>query len=288
VDTRALVVGLVGVLLPLSAAAQPQLELSTTVAAPAEIVHVTIVGNPGSYYALLGSSVNSGAALAGVRLKVGPDVVILSIGQLAGDGRATVNVIPPFLGSVLDRYYVQAVTSPSSKFETIEPSPLDVIRNGDLVTGLEGPPGPEGPAGPPGPTGPIGPTGPVGPQGPAGPTGPQGFTGPRGPSDAWRSGSSLVIPVGEFILFTQVQITNNNPGDVGLTCNLNFSGSYGGIVYAPGYVHVRSGQRGTVTFTGTAEIINGTGTITATCGSLPFGVTASFHQTAIQMGNVRP
>ena len=112
VGQRALFVGfLVGVLFPASLSAQPQLALSTTVAVPAESVSVTISGQPGAYYALLGSSVNSGAALAGIRLRVGPDVAILSLGQLASTGQATVSIVPPFLGSVLDRYYLQVVTS---------------------------------------------------------------------------------------------------------------------------------------------------------------------------------
>ncbi len=273
---------LASVLLVASAAAQPQISLSSSVVAPDESVAVTITGQPGAYYALLGSSVNSGASFAGVRLKLGRDVVSLATGTLGGDGQATVSIVPPFLGTVLDRYYIQAVTSFSPQFDPLEASAVAVIRNGDLVTGLEGPPGPEGPAGP------IGPTGPTGPQGPAGPTGPQGFTGPRGPSDAWRAGNGLTVPVGKFILIIQVQLANDGPYEVGMTCNLYFSGTYGGITYAPASGSVRSGRRNTLIMTGTADIVNGTGTITGSCGSLPTGVTATFHMTAIQVEKIHP
>ena len=285
--SRALILGLlVGVLVPARALAQPELSLSTTVAVPAESVSVTITGQPSAYYALLGSAVNSGAALAGVRLRVGSDVTILKTGQLDGSGQATMNIVPPFLGSVLDRYYVQVVTSFSSRFDTIDPSEVAVIRNGDLVIGLEGPPGPEGPQGPAGPQGATGAIGPMGPQGPAGPTGPQGLTGPRGPSDSWRGSGSIVLPVGKFVLLTQVQVTNNGTAEVNTSCNLSFSGSYGGVGYVPPSVYVPAGRRGTVMFMGTSDILNGTGTITGYCNSLPAGASVFFHWTAIKVDNL--
>ena len=117
--------------------------------------------------------------------------------------------------------------------------------------------------------------------------GPQGLTGPRGPSDAWRGGNSVTVPVGNFILLTQVQIVNNSPYEVGMTCNLHFSGVYGGIAYAPASGSVRSGRRNTLMILGSADIVNGTGTITGECGALPAGVTATFHITAIQVAAIR-
>jgi hypothetical protein len=290
--------------LPASAAAQPQISLSTTVAEPAQGVAVTITGAPGAFYALLGSSMNSGAVHAGVRLEVGRDLAILSSGTLDGAGRAAVSVTPPFIGTVLDRYYLQAVTSFSPRFDSIAASVGAVVRNGDLVTGLSGPPGPEGergpegPAGPAGPAGltgpagadgaagPAGPAGPIGPTGPRGATGPQGFTGPRGPSDGWRRGGTMTLPVGDFILIAQVQLVNNGPFEVGMTCNLHFTGTFGGITYAPASGSVRSGQRGTLMILGNADIVNGTGTITGSCGSLPAGVSATFHLSAIQVATM--
>jgi hypothetical protein len=259
-------------LLAASAAAQPQIAVSTTVVTPGEQVAITITGDPGAYYALLGSAVDSGGSFAGARLKLGPSVVVLTTGTIGGDGQAAVSVEPPFVGTVLDRYYFQVVTSFSSQFNTLEASDAVVVRNYDLVDGLEGPPGPPGPAGL------------QGPPGPQGPAGVQGLTGPRGPSDAWRGGNTVIIPVGDFVLMTQVQIVNNGPYDVGMSCNLYFSGSYGGITYAPASGNVRAGQRGTLFILGSADIVNGTGTITGNCGSLPFGVTATFHITAIQVG----
>lgn len=128
-----------------SAAAQPQISLSTSVVTPAGSVNVTVTGAPGAFYALLGSSVDGGDPFAGPRLKVGRDVAILATDMLDGAGQATVSIVPPFTGTVLDRYYVQAVTSFSPQFDTLEASAAAVIRNGDLVSGLAGPPGPEGP-----------------------------------------------------------------------------------------------------------------------------------------------
>ncbi len=166
----------VWVLFAAPASAQTQISLSTTVVRPGEAVTVTVNGDPGEYYAVIGSSVNGGFSYAGVALGVGPDVVILAQGMLGGSGAASIRVVPPFNGTVLDRYYLQAVTSPGPTFAPLEPSPGRAVRNGDLVTGLvgaEGPPGPSGPAGPagaPGGMGAQGPTGPIGPPGPAGAT----------------------------------------------------------------------------------------------------------------------
>ena len=260
-----------------SAAAQPTLSLSKSVVAPGESVTVSISGTPGAFYALLGSSVNSGGSFSRENLRVKNDVTVITTGTLDGGGQASVSIVPPFVGSVLDRFYVQAGTSLSSRFDTFEFSAVAVIRNGDLVTGLEGPPGPQGPAGP---QGPVGPQGPAGAQGPAGP---QGLTGPRGPSDAWFVGNNLVLPPGNFFLITQVQLANSSGADANVTCQLSFSGSNGGITVSPASETVHAGRGGTVTYLGTADIQSGTGTITGTCGNLAAGVTATFHIGAIQV-----
>src|SRR5690349_4096434 len=105
-----------------SAAAQPQVSLSSTVVAPGESVAITVTGTPGAFFALLGSSVDSGETFAGERLKLGRDVAVLATGTLDGAGQVTLNVKPPFLGAVLDRFYFQAATSFSAKFETLESS----------------------------------------------------------------------------------------------------------------------------------------------------------------------
>jgi len=257
-----------------NAAAQPQVVLSKTVVAPDESVAITINGAPGALYALLGSSVDDGQGFVREGLKLRRDAVLVATGSLDAAGQATLNVKPPFLGTVLDRFYFQAVTSFSAKFDQIELSAAAIVRNGDLVKGLEGPAGPQGPAGPTGQTG------------AAGPAGPQGLTGLRGPSDAWLRGNTLVLPTGNFFLITQVQIENSTAVEVGMICNLFFSGSNGGIVFAPASTSVRAGRDGSVTMIGTSDILGGTGTITGNCGALPAGVTATFHISAIQVGTI--
>jgi len=167
-------------LLVASASAQPQLTLSTTVVVPGETVTVTVTGRPGEFYAVLGSSVNGGFSYAGVALGVGNDVVILAQGVLGGSGEEFIDVVPPFNGTLLDRYYLQVVTSTAQNFVPPQPSQVRAVRNGDLVIGLPATEGPQGPSGPAGPIGARGPDGPQGAPGPQGATGPQGPPGPPG------------------------------------------------------------------------------------------------------------
>ncbi len=266
-----------------NAVAQPQIALSTTVVAPGEAVVVTVNGGPGQFYAVLGSSVNSGFSYKGVELGVGRDVAILQNGVLDSSGQATAAIVPPFNGTVLDRYYLQAVQSTNSNFNPLQASQVGVVRNGDLVSGLNGPPGPEGPPGPQGAAGPAGPPGPAGVPGPVGPIGP---VGPRGPSDAWR-GNTLTLPAGRFMLTVRVQIENNSLVEVGMTCNLFVSATNNaGIIYSPAMGNVRAARRDTLVILGEADVISGTGTITGSCGSLPEGVTAHFSMMAIQVAAV--
>jgi Collagen triple helix repeat (20 copies) len=163
------------------------LTVNSDVVVPGTAVTATIIGAPGQHFAVLGSSVGGGLSHAGVSLSMGTDFAVLAIGVLDGSGQSAVGVIPPFLITVLDRYYIQAVTSTSPTFTSIQASQGRVLRNADLVGGLVGPggpPGTQGIAGPPGPQGPMGSQGPIGPQGPAGPLGPpgaQGAIGPQGP-----------------------------------------------------------------------------------------------------------
>jgi hypothetical protein len=257
-----------------SASAQPQVTLSSPAVSPGDSVVVTITGAPGAYYALLGSAVDNGESFARDGLKPQKDVEVLATGTLDGAGEATLNVKPPFLGTVLDRFYFQAATSFAPKFDSLEASAAVVVRNNDLVKDLTGPVGPQGPAGPTGAPGPVG------------PAGPQGFTGPRGPSDAWPGGNTVVLPAGKFMLVTQVQIANTSGSEVSMRCNLFFSGNNGGITYADAATSVRAGRNGSVTLLGTSEILTAPGTITGNCGSLPAGVTATFHIHAIQVGTI--
>ncbi|MGE0811742.1 MAG: hypothetical protein AB7O28_15880 [Vicinamibacterales bacterium] len=145
--------------------AQTQLTLSATVAAPGQGVTATVLGPPGDFFVLIGSSVNAGLTYGGVPLGVGLDVTILAQGVLDPSGQASTTVVPPFTGSVLDRYYLQAITSSSPSFLPPHPSAPRAVRNADLLAGVTGAPGPPGPQGPPGPAGATGPAGPRGPSG---------------------------------------------------------------------------------------------------------------------------
>jgi hypothetical protein len=172
-----------------AAAQAPAATLSKTVVAPGTASAVTVAGVPGHYFAIVGSTTGAGFVYAGVPFAVGTDIRILAMGNLDGTGRALVYVVPPFLGSSLDRYYIQAVVSPVPNFVPLQAAPGNVLVNGDLAglaaSGLAGPAGPagaEGPTGLMGPAGPTGATGAQGPQGPAGATGAAGAQGPAGPA----------------------------------------------------------------------------------------------------------
>jgi hypothetical protein len=118
------------------AAAQPALAPAADVVAPGTPVAVTVTGAPGRHFALLGSATNAGFSYGGVALAVGADLVILGQGVLDATGTAVASVTPPFLGSTLDRYYLQAVTSPSPGFLPLEASAGRVVRNRDATSGI--------------------------------------------------------------------------------------------------------------------------------------------------------
>lgn len=165
----------------------PTAQLSRVVVAPGTSTTVTVTGAPGESFALLGSSKGSGFAFGGIAFAVGPDFQVLAIGTLDGTGRAFVTVTPPFAGTELDRYYVQAATSPSPGFSPLQLASGNVILNADLsalaTTAGVGPQGPTGPVGPQGPQGSQGPSGAAGPQGPKGDP---GVAGPAGASGSGR------------------------------------------------------------------------------------------------------
>jgi hypothetical protein len=70
-------------------------------------------GPPGQFFAIIGSSVGSGVSYGGVALGVGADFVILAQGTVDGTGSVSSPLTPPFRGTVLDRYHIQAATWPS-------------------------------------------------------------------------------------------------------------------------------------------------------------------------------
>jgi hypothetical protein len=122
------------------AAAQPTLSASSTNVPPGASVTLTVTGTAGHHFAVITSAVGSGFSYAGAALSVGSDVAIVATGVIAGSGTAVVGFTPPFAGSTLDRFYVQAVTSTSPAFSPLQASAGIVLRNRDLIA----PPGPKG------------------------------------------------------------------------------------------------------------------------------------------------
>jgi len=157
------------------------LVVSPSVVTPGAPVTATVSGPPGHYFALLGSSVGAGLTFGGRSFAIGVDFAVVASGQLDGAGLAIVSGTPPFLFTTLDRYYLQAATSPSPSFLPVDLSPGRILRNADLIGGLAGAPGPAGPPGPAGAEGPPGPPGPPGTTGATGATGQPGSQGPPGP-----------------------------------------------------------------------------------------------------------
>lgn len=145
------------------ATAQPTLATAAGPVTSGVAVTLMLTGTPGHAYAVAGSTVNAGFIFGGASFNLGTDIAVLAVGTLDGAGTAAVQVLPPFRGTTLDRYYVQAATSPNAGFTPIQLSNGLVIRNADVTGNLVGPPGPTGASGPAGPAGPAGPQGPAGP-----------------------------------------------------------------------------------------------------------------------------
>ena len=220
-----------------AAAAQTTLTITPDVVAPGGSVTATVTGPPGQFFGIVGSSVNAGLSYGGFALAVGLDFRILAQGVFDGSGQASVSLTPPFRGTVLDRYYFQAGSSPSPSFLPLSLSTGLVVRNADLLSGLIGPAGPAGPAGPTGPAGPggglPGPPGPQGPPGAAGLQGPPGLTGPPGPNG--------VVPTNATGAY---DLSNDNgfvaPGTFGVG-ELGASGPGTRVVWYPAKAAFRAG-----------------------------------------------
>ena len=159
VPTILAAIALIG--LPATALAQTGISVSSSVVSPGQAITVTVTGVAGRHFAVIGSSVGAGFSFGGVALRVGPDVRILAVGVLPDGGSASVAVTPPFAGTTLDRFYLQAATSTSPSFASLVASEGVILRNADVVGGGVGPQGPPGPPGPAGPQGVQGPAGPV-------------------------------------------------------------------------------------------------------------------------------
>lgn len=159
----------------------PVLTAAPMVAAPGETITLTVTGDPSHFFVIVGSSVGSGRSYAGVALSVGPDAQILHGPAPLIGGSATVTMpASAFVGTTLDRFYLQAATSPSPSFVPPSVSAGVVIKNADLLSDITMTPGPAGPQGAAGPTGATGADGPQGADGPMGPAGPAGPAGPSG------------------------------------------------------------------------------------------------------------
>jgi hypothetical protein len=260
-----------------------------------------------------------------VALNVGADVLVHATGNLSGTGAATVTLTPPFRGTTLDRYYVGAVTSTSPNFIPPQPSPVGVIRNGDLVSGLTGPPGPTGAVGPPGPPGsqgpqgatgsqgPVGPQGSTGPtgsqgptgttgatgptgvagiqgppgtQGPVGPTGATGATGATGPSEAW-SNNPITVPAGKYLIWVRYYLRNQGtvPADFASCTLVSVIGVTGSIQAAAAHVPA---QTSVSTMAMGFLVTTASHTITPTCGTLPANVTLFSAVQAIRVEAINP
>lgn len=116
------------------AAAQPTISASTDVVTPGQAVNVTITGTPGQNFAVVGSTVGAGLSYAGVAFSVGSaDLTVIAVGVLSGAGTAVVPVVPPFLGSTIDRYYVQGATSSSPAFVPVAVTSGLILRNRDSL-----------------------------------------------------------------------------------------------------------------------------------------------------------
>jgi Phage Tail Collar Domain/Collagen triple helix repeat (20 copies) len=234
-----------------------ELNLSQTVVTPGAPVSATVVGPPGHYFAVVGSNVGAGLTFDGQSLAVGIEFVVTTTGQLDATGRAVISGVPPFLFTTLDRYYLQAVTSPSPTFVPAALSPGRVLRNGDLVVGLSGAAGPTGTTGAQGPTGSAGAAGLPGLTGLAGPTGPMGAVGTSGSVGAPG-------PVGAT-------------GSAGATGAVGLTGPSGPI--GPDGVTGPLGPTGPIGLTGLAGLIGATGPsgLTGLIGSIgatgPSGLT---------------
>lgn len=117
----------------LPAAAQTTLTASPAIVAAGAPATFTVSGPPGHFVAVGASSVGAGLSFGGVNLSLGSDVDVIVTLQLDGTGHGSFAFAPPFYGTVLDRFYVQAVSSPSPSFIPATPSNSVVIRNADTV-----------------------------------------------------------------------------------------------------------------------------------------------------------
>lgn len=178
-------------------------------------------------------------------------------------------------------------------------------------TGPQGPIGLTGPAGPIGPPGPIGLTGPAGPAGSQGPAGPTGPTGPQGPPGDGLSAAftaqfglpatpplalgptfkvltSVLVPVGAYVVTAKVLLTNASAGVTGVTCVLTESGTGSLIDWADSSLADSTGADTIVLHTALQVTAPGGAHVRLSCQLTSPGVAFAAYQqlTAIQIGSL--
>ena len=116
-----------------AASAQPFLVVTPTEVPSGTTVSATITAPGVNYYALVGSTRDSGLVYGGVALGVGTDVAILATGVIGPGGSVTVSVTPP-LGAGLDVYHLLAVIAPTPNFLPPTPSATIALRPRGLFT----------------------------------------------------------------------------------------------------------------------------------------------------------
>ncbi len=230
---------------------------------------------------------------------MGADVVVIGQGRLDAAGQATVQFVPPFLGTTCDRYYVQAGTSSSPAFALLALTAGQIVLNADLagvIAGPQGPAGPLGAAGSQGPQGLTGPQGPAGTNGSVGATGSQGIQGPTGPSDVYvnqpEASVALVqdvettvwaikLSAGSYLLQAHM-IPDYGAKNSNLVCSL-YSGA---VVLSVAPIRADSHRDTTVSFT-RAIVLDSSAAITVTCLAADSDALATYPMlAAVKVGSV--
>jgi hypothetical protein len=110
--------------------AQPTvLSVNNQWVAPGETIRVTVTAAPHAVFAIVASTVGTGAAFAGVALEVGEGYVVIASGVLDAAGRATISYTPPFTAAGPERIYLQAGNSWSAPSAQISLSSGVVLSN---------------------------------------------------------------------------------------------------------------------------------------------------------------
>lgn len=116
------------------AQAQPQILVSPSEVPAGSTVTVTINAPAGYFWALVGSSRDSGLAYGGVALGVGTDAQVLATGVIGPGGTVSMPFTPPIGGGGLDTYYLMAAIALSPDFVPPTPSATVAVRQRGFYT----------------------------------------------------------------------------------------------------------------------------------------------------------